>query len=315
VAHTDRLRLFRVPFVEYARGDGLHIGPGQEHAWSPVLLDPVPSWAGGFRGLWGFYARDPLAGEDSPAGPMFERDGSPRPSWQDPLRWAGLDGVPTPRTEHALLARRRVELLGHQRELDTALADRLDRIESLSVDLAALRDEPHLQRASRELTERRHDLRREIDALRRERTETAALIDAVEERQARLSVGIADPPTAHASKLAQPVPEPSYRWRRLAEIWSALSVASLVASVLWLLLTDGSQAELAPHLLVLVVAFLIVDAFLRQQVASVVSVLAVVLAAVCALIVVVHFLWHIVVGTIILAVLYLAWTNIREVFR
>ncbi|MCC6178479.1 MAG: hypothetical protein IT305_24500 [Chloroflexi bacterium] len=141
------------------------------------------------------------------------------------------------------------------------------------------------------------------------------MIAAVEERQARLTVGKADPPAAHATKLARPVPEPSYRLRRLTEMWSALSIAALVAAVLWLLMTEGSRVELSPHLLVLVVAFLIVDAFLRQQVVSVVSNLAVVLAAVSALIVTVHYLWHIVVGTVIVAVLCLAWTNVREVFR
>src|SRR5262249_51859379 len=33
--------LFRVPFVDHARGDGIAIGPGEVHGWSGVhLLDP-----------------------------------------------------------------------------------------------------------------------------------------------------------------------------------------------------------------------------------------------------------------------------------
>src|SRR5687768_15511000 len=31
--------LITVPFVDYARGDGISIGPGQDNAWSPVLID------------------------------------------------------------------------------------------------------------------------------------------------------------------------------------------------------------------------------------------------------------------------------------
>ena len=92
-------------------------------------------------------------------------------------------------------------------------------------------------------------------------------------------------------------------------------IAALVAGVLALLLTDRSSVELAPHLLLLVVGFAMIDAFLRQQVASVVSALAVILAVICAIVVAAHFVWHIVVGGVILAVLYLAWSNIREVFR
>jgi hypothetical protein len=38
-----RLELFRIPFVDYARGDGAAIGPDQPWTWSPVLLDPVPT--------------------------------------------------------------------------------------------------------------------------------------------------------------------------------------------------------------------------------------------------------------------------------
>ena len=34
--------IFRIPFVDYARGDGLSIGPGQEKEWAqPHVLCPV----------------------------------------------------------------------------------------------------------------------------------------------------------------------------------------------------------------------------------------------------------------------------------
>ena len=49
-----------------------------------------------FRGLWGLYAQDPIAGENPPAGPMYNRDGSVRAAWFDPLGFADLDKVPPP---------------------------------------------------------------------------------------------------------------------------------------------------------------------------------------------------------------------------
>ena len=72
-----------IPFVDYARGDGLSIGPGGEKEWdAPQLItDPPPAWVSGYRGLWGLYTRDPFEGEDAPAGPMYNRDKSVSRSW------------------------------------------------------------------------------------------------------------------------------------------------------------------------------------------------------------------------------------------
>ncbi|MCC7368018.1 MAG: hypothetical protein IT306_06325 [Chloroflexi bacterium] len=312
-ARVSRFQLFRVPFVEYARGDGVQVGPGQEQEWSPVLLDPIPAWASQYRGLWGFYAQDPVGGEDSPAGPMYERNSSPRPSWQDPLAWAALDGVPTPASEKELLARRRVELLGRHRKIDGELTEHLDQLEHLNVDLGVLHDEPFLRGMHQQLTDRRSDLRRRIDALRDQHDETRTLVEAIEARQARLAAGESDPPRTHITKLATPVPEPSYRLRRLAELWSALSIAALMLGVLTLTVADRSL--LGPHLLLLVIAFFSIDSLLRQQVGTFVSRLAIMLSGVCGLILVMDFAWQILVGVIVVAVFYLAWTNVREVFR
>ncbi len=87
---------FQIPFVDFARGDGIGIGPTRRRLWSPVLIDETTPWVSQYRGLWGLFARDPISGENAPAGPMYNRDGSPRGSWYDPLGFAGLDKVPPP---------------------------------------------------------------------------------------------------------------------------------------------------------------------------------------------------------------------------
>src|SRR5918912_1543217 len=94
---------FRAPFIDFARGDGLGVGPGQEREWTPNWIDERTPWVADYRGLWGLYAQDPISGENAPAGPMYNRDGSPRPSWFDPLGFAGLDKVPPPPVEVELL--------------------------------------------------------------------------------------------------------------------------------------------------------------------------------------------------------------------
>jgi hypothetical protein len=83
----------RIPFVDYARGDGRSIGPGQEHRWDPVVIDESTPWVSRYRGLWGFFANDPTSGENAPAGPMYERSGEPRRSWYDPLGFVGREGT------------------------------------------------------------------------------------------------------------------------------------------------------------------------------------------------------------------------------
>jgi hypothetical protein len=86
--------LVSLAFVDYARGDGLAIGPEQTVHWSPELLSDENPWVSNYHGLWGLDTQDPFGGERAPAGPKFNRDGSVRQTWHDPLGWSGLDKVP-----------------------------------------------------------------------------------------------------------------------------------------------------------------------------------------------------------------------------
>lgn len=90
-AETER---FGMPYVDYARGDGLAVGPGCERTWSPVLIDDDTPWVRDYVGLWGADTEDPFGGERAPAGPRYERNGRVRDSWGDPVGWAGLEKVP-----------------------------------------------------------------------------------------------------------------------------------------------------------------------------------------------------------------------------
>jgi len=101
----DRAML-RVPFIDYARGDGLSIGPLQKETWTPVLLSEDVNWINNYRGLWGLDTRDPIGGERAPAGPKYNRDGLVRQSWYDPIGWAGLDKVFPPQNVHHEIERR-----------------------------------------------------------------------------------------------------------------------------------------------------------------------------------------------------------------
>src|SRR5919202_1972320 len=135
---------FRAPFIDFARGDGLSIGPGQEREWTPDLIDEETPWVAAYRGLWGLYAQDPISGENAPAGPMYNRDGSPRPSWFDPLGFAELDKLPPPPLELQLLQTECAALTARREELDALIAREAETLQQLGIRLESMEGNPHL---------------------------------------------------------------------------------------------------------------------------------------------------------------------------
>ncbi|HEY5671564.1 MAG TPA: hypothetical protein VIS10_16355, partial [Anaerolineales bacterium] len=120
-ASSPGFNVFRIPFVDYARGDGLALGPGQDREWQPEVISESTAWAISYRGLWGLYARDPIAGENAPAGPVYNRDGSVRQSWCNPLGWSGLDKLPPNHDAPEVLKRKLDEIQAYQVSLKTKI--------------------------------------------------------------------------------------------------------------------------------------------------------------------------------------------------
>ena len=102
---------FGIPFIDYRRGDGAGVGLGEDKKWRPVVVNDQTPWLRDYRGLWGLDTRDPLGGERAPAGPRYERNGSVRLCWSDPVGWAGLDKeAPSPAAEQKAIMDRITEL-------------------------------------------------------------------------------------------------------------------------------------------------------------------------------------------------------------
>jgi hypothetical protein len=309
-APVSRFQTFSIPFVDYARGDGIEIGQGGDRQWSPVLLDPIPSWVSQYRGLWGYYARDPLAGENAPAGPMYNRDGSVRAAWYDPVGWAGLEKVPTPTAELAVLERRRVALEQRRRDLDGEIAEQTADLQELGVELAALSGQAHLAAHHVSLQARLGQLRLRIRALRREQTEAAALLEAIQHRHDQLERGQPEDPRAHITRLAKPASDPDLRLSRVVEVWAAVSIGFLLIGLVFLLVT-------APQYLVLWLAgvlgaFIFIESLFRRRLVNLITSLTIALAVFCSLVLLYEFFWEIAVLAVLVAGLYLAWENIRE---
>src|SRR5262249_24535427 len=172
----------RIPFVDFARGDGVGVGPGQENAWTANLIDETTPWVSGYRGLWGLHARDPISGENAPAGPMYDRDGSPRPSWIDALGFADLARVAPPPQERRGMAGELKRLTDRQRELDGQIDEATRAIREVGARLEATQGRPHLAHVATGLEAEVAVLASTLTALRREKSEDAAVIEGLQRR-------------------------------------------------------------------------------------------------------------------------------------
>ncbi|MGE3601731.1 MAG: hypothetical protein AB7N70_40050, partial [Dehalococcoidia bacterium] len=138
--------LTRIPFVDYARGDGRAIGPGQADEWTLVPIDDSVAWVDGYRGLWGLDTGDVLGGERAPAGPKYTREGTVRQSWYDPLGWSGLNKVPTPARAQGALELEIAALRQERGEVEDQIATGRSDLSHLEMEIEALQATASLQR-------------------------------------------------------------------------------------------------------------------------------------------------------------------------
>lgn len=301
---------FRAPFIDFARGDGLSVGAGHEREWTPVEISEATGWAAEYRGLWGFYAQDPISGENAPGGPMYNRDGSPRASWFDPLGFAGLDKVPPPPVELDLLVAEVEALDGKQSTLREEIAREAAELQRLGLRLDSMEGNPHLAAPHRKLAAEVAALGGRVKGLRRERSENEAVLEGFEDRLARLRSGRREDARAHIQNAAEPVPQAQMRFNRVAELWAALSLSMLLIAVVALI-------ELAPDdalagVFVLVIALVLGESILRATFVRTVNRVAVVLALTSAVILLFHFWKPVLMGALLALAAFLLLQRLRE---
>ncbi len=290
---------FRIPFVDYARGDGLSIGPGQAEVWTPVLIDESMPWVSQYRGLWGLYARDPISGENAPAGPMYNRDGSPRSAWYDPLGFAGLDKVPPPPAALRLLTLNCERIADRQKELETQIPKKTLELQSLGMRLKGMEGNPHLVRQYAALEKRIQSLASEVQHLRREHFENAAVLQGLTQQLERLRLGLKDDAHAHLHRMAMPVETTQVRFDRAAETWAAISLSLLLYGVVALVFV--APQHLWAGLAAISILFVVIESVLRGAFVQTVSVITTLLALLATLILFLHF-WRWILLALLLGV-------------
>jgi hypothetical protein len=300
---------FGIPFIDYRRGDGAGVGPGEAKKWRPVLVDDETPWVRDYRGLWGLDTGDPFGGERAPAGPRYERGGSVRLCWSDPVGWAGLDKEAPSEAVARQIAKDRITELDAEFTVATAEVDaRGNELRRAHAGLQAL--------CSAGIQRNLGELATLETAMRQARARRQAL---VEEREILADAADRVPrpePHAHLRHRAEPNVDPVRTRSRVLRVWSAVSASFLLAGLAVVVL--GHVGALVPAFGGLAVLMLCVEAFARGHLGQFVAGLfglAVVVAAVwlAASAAVGNWRWA-VAAPLILAALVLLGANIRDFF-
>ena len=300
-----------IPFIDYARGDGMAIGPGRPAEWTLVPVDDGLGWVDGYRGLWGLDTRDRFAGERAPAGPKYTRTGTVRQSWNDPIGFLGLDKVAPPHRVLESIDERLAELDAEGEAVDAeiatagaGLAGRDQAVKALAADGSF--EKAHLARAA-EVTEREADLAR----LRARRAELGDERTALVRRRAQVVAGERGDPRAHLRHASHPQSTGDQHYGRLVEFWSAISVGiGLIALIALLYLTDLPAWSVV---LLSFAGYFVLEAAFRRQLIELLLRITLVLALVGAVVLLVTYATQLVVAAIVGIAIITLVDNVREI--
>src|ERR687897_1065881 len=303
---------FTIPFVDYGRGDGLSVGPGQDMEWDPprLMIDPLPSWVAGYRGLWGLYTRDPFEGEDAPAGPMYDRDKTISREWYDPVGWAGLDKVPTRTDEVDAILKRQADIEARCVRLRSEILERSSHLKAMGMEAEATRDRSHLRKLHETQTRDIEELSREVEAMRAELSDDEVLHASLGDHAERLRNGERPSARAHIVRAARPVSEAETRAGRVAQLWASISVAVVLVTLIGIFAYQ--RQHLLSALVFAIAVFAFVEAGFRRRLTRFIVSANVGLAMVGGLVLLQHFFWQIIVFAVLSVGLYILWDNLRE---
>lgn len=303
---------FSVPYVDYARGDGKSIGPGQDENWEPVLISDAVPWINHYRGLWGLDTRDPLGGERAPSGPKFNRHGTVRMSWYDPLGWAGLDKVYPPVQVGQYIQKRCATIDAELQALDQQIESQRTEVRDLGLDVTALSATRYLSALQREKRRLLEEKQEELHRMRLRQRELRETRQALANYQGRVEQGHEDSPTAHIRRAFHPEP-PLPSQHRIVEVWAAVSGALALLTVFLLLVIHP------PWWLLWIFGILVilgaVEAAARQRIINYLINVVIILAVLTTIILIYEFWQWVIILALVLVAVFMVHDNLRELFH
>jgi len=303
--------LLSIPFVDYARGDGRGIGPEQADAWTPIPISDDDGWVDGYRGLWGLDTWDPLGGERAPSGPKYNRDGTVRQSWRDPLGWAGLDKVPPPRAAIPAMEQMLVQLATEQAELVAQTETQRERARTLELELSSLRQTAYLDDLVKRRQAELDEATTKLHALNQRLVDVEETIGAASLALARLRNGDLGAARAHIQRAHAPQ-APIGAQGRFTLWWAAVSGGLLLLAIVALIYFRPPTWPI--WLAGVVVAFGTVEAATQRTLRSYLYGLTIALAILTAAILLYEFWFLTIVLAVVGLVVLMIRDNLREVF-
>lgn len=306
--------LLRVPFIDYARGDGVEIGPNSQRHWTPILLTSDDTWAERYRGLWGLDTRDFIGGERAPGGPKFNRDGSVRLSWSDPLGWAGLDKVLPPRETAVSIRNQLDQIEAKVGQLQNEYDEMRENVRVLALETAAFSQTdyqtPLLKAKQTQLAEQEDALQ----AVRQEQSELAETKTALLAYLKQIEAGNWGDPRAHIAHTHDPEP-PVPAQRQLIDIWAALSSGLLIIALIASLAIPPLRELWYVWIGFVIAAFIVIEAFVQGKLVKLLLNITIWLAIGTTLILLWRFWLFVLIGGLIFLAVIMLRENLRELFR
>jgi hypothetical protein len=244
---------------------------------------------------------------------MFNRDGSVRRAWYDPVGWAGLDKV-APTDE--LIAQVFVE---HQavhirrEQLQTQIDEKSRQLQGIGVRAAAIREQPHLYRLYLEHEAQIGSLGQELDGLRRKLAVEDALREALDRHAIQIQAGEFGPLRAHIRRGPQPASAERLRFSRFAEFWAAASIGLML--VIFVALVVFARRYLGFGLAAILAGFTFIEASFRGRLTRLVTSATIGLSLVATLVIIYEFFWSLIIGAVLITGGYILWENLRELWQ
>lgn len=314
-SEEDRMKqgvnVFRIPFVDYARGDGVSIGADAERTWAdPVLLDDAALWAHNYRGLWGLYAQDPFSGENAPAGPRYNRDGSVRKAWFDPLGWAGMEKVTPPAQMLMQLHHEIKQVRRNIEQLKLAAKQKQADVLALGLRVQSVKQQMHMKPACQRMQNDLESQTEELAQVRQALSDQKTLLQALQNHAADLAQGISDHPRAHIKHAHHPQTDEDVRWGVFSEIWSAVSIGVMMITLVVLFIFLRQYFWYG--VLTLLGLMIVLESAFRRRLVYLINSLATALVILVLLILLKEFYWLLIIALALIAGAYMVIENLRE---
>lgn len=302
--------IFSLPFIDYARGDGLKIGPNQDVEWTPIIISDTQGWVDNYRGLWGLDSRDPLKGENAPSGPKYNRDGTVRLSWHNPLGWAGLHKVPPTRMGIPVLYRSMIDMQEELENIKEKIEHRRIALAELELKVQALQQSEHLGALVTSQQTRLTEYEADINKLYKRQAELVDTIKATQRYVEALQTGKRGDPQSHIQHNHHPQTETEVQVNRLVEAWAAISIGVVLIGAAIVVITDPDRW--IPSLAFLGVALVVIEALFHKRLHLLLLNITLLLAIITAAILVYEFFWQLLAVAMVGMALMIINSNFRE---